>query len=90
VLGAFLPAQPADVADEGGTVRQGGGDGEGLEVEEVLVGDEDFVAVGFEVPLGDEVGGVENNSISKNTVSFCEKYDNRRKGFLLMLHHRIS
>lgn len=51
VLDALLPAQSADVADEGRTVGQGGGDGEGLEVEEVLVGDEDFVAVGFEVPF---------------------------------------
>jgi hypothetical protein len=47
VLDAFLPAQPADVADEGRAVRQRGGDGEGVEVEEVAVGDEDFVAVGF-------------------------------------------
>jgi len=31
----------------------GGGDGEGLEVEEVLVGDEDFVTVGFEVVIVD-------------------------------------
>jgi len=29
VLDAFLPAQPADVADEGRAVGQGGGDGEG-------------------------------------------------------------
>jgi hypothetical protein len=35
VLDAFLPAQPADVADEGGSVGQRGGDGEGVEVEEV-------------------------------------------------------
>jgi len=51
VLDAFLPAQPADVADEGGAVGQGGGYGEGVEVEEVVVGDEDLVAVGFEVPI---------------------------------------
>jgi len=51
VLDAFFPTQPADVADEGRSVRQGGGDGEGVEVEEVLVSDEDFVAVGFEVPI---------------------------------------
>ena len=36
---------------------RGGGDGEGIEVEEVLVGDENFVAVFFEVPFGDEGGG---------------------------------
>ena len=58
VLDTLLPAQPADVADEGRTVGEGGGDGEGLEVEEVTVGDEDFVAIGFEVPFGDEGGGV--------------------------------
>ena len=51
VLDALLPAQSADIADEGGAVRQGGGDGEGVEVEEVLVSDEDLVAVGLEVPL---------------------------------------
>jgi hypothetical protein len=45
VLDAFLPAQPADVADEGRAVRQGGGDGEGVEIEEMLMGDENFVAV---------------------------------------------
>ena len=58
VLDAFFPTQPADVADEGRSVRQGGGDGEGVEVEEVLVSDEDLVAVFFEVPFGDEGWGV--------------------------------
>ena len=51
VLDAFLPAQSADIADEGGAVRQGGGDGEGIEVEEVLVSDEDFIPVFFKIPL---------------------------------------
>ena len=64
VLDAFLPAQSADIADEGGAVRQGGGDGEGIEVKKVAVSDEDFVAVGFEVPFGDESRRINNNSIS--------------------------
>jgi len=51
VLDAFLPTQPADVADEGRSVRQGGGDGEGVEVEEMLVSDEDFIPVFFKIPL---------------------------------------
>lgn len=63
VLDAFLPAQPADVADKGRAVGQGSGDREGLEVEEVAVGDEDFVAVGFKIPFGDEAGGVQDNMI---------------------------
>ena len=63
VLDAFLPAQPADVADEWRTVRQRDGDGEGVEVEEVSVGDESFAAVFFEVPLGDESRRIYNNSI---------------------------
>jgi len=53
MLNALLPAQPADVADKGWAGGQGGGDGEGVEVEEMAVGDEDFVAVGLEVPLRD-------------------------------------
>ena len=51
VLDALLSAQSADVADEGWAIGQGGGDGEGVEVEEVLVGDEDLVAIFFEVPF---------------------------------------
>ncbi len=51
MLDAFLPAQPADVADEGRTGGQRGGDGEGVEIEEMAMGDENFVAVGFEVPF---------------------------------------
>ncbi len=54
MLDALLSAQPADVADEGRAVGKWGGDGEDLEVEEVLVGDEDLVAVGFEMPFGDD------------------------------------
>ncbi len=42
MLDAFLPAQTADVADEGRAVVIGGGDGEDGKVEEVLAGDEDF------------------------------------------------
>ena len=53
MLDAFFPTQPADVADEGRSVRQGGGDGEGVEVEEVLVSDEDLVAVGLELVILD-------------------------------------
>ena len=51
MLDAFYPTQPADVADEGRSVRQGGGDGEGVEVEEMLMGNENFGAVFFEVPI---------------------------------------
>jgi len=47
MLDAFLPSQTADVADEVGAVVIGGGDSEGGEVEEVAMGDEDFVAVRF-------------------------------------------
>ena len=75
VLHAFLPAQPTDVADEGRAIGQGSGDGEGVEVEEVLVGDTDFVAVGLEVPFGDKSRGVENDSVSKVVVDFCKKYN---------------
>lgn len=50
VLNPLLTAQPANVADEEMAVGKWGGDGEGFEVEEVAVGDEDFVAVRFEVP----------------------------------------
>jgi hypothetical protein len=51
VLDAFFCAQAADVANERGAVGIGDGDGEGGEVEEVAVGDEDFVATIFEVPF---------------------------------------
>ena len=51
MLDAFLPTQPADVADERGAVVIWDGDGEDGEVEEMAVGDEDFVAVGCEGPL---------------------------------------
>ena len=51
VLDAFLLAQSADVADEERTIGKWGSNGEGLEVEKVPMGDEDFVAVGFEVPI---------------------------------------
>ena len=50
MLDAFLPAQPADVAYEGRPVGQGGGDGEDVEIEEVAVGDEDRVFIGFKIP----------------------------------------
>lgn len=49
MLDAFLLVQPADVADEGWAGGQGGDGGEIAEVEEVLMGDEDFVAVFFYV-----------------------------------------
>ena len=87
MLDAFLATQPADVADEGRAIGQGGGDGEGVEVEEVTVGDEDFVAVGFEVPFGDEGGGVENDSVSKKIIDLRERHDNRCKRALLVIHH---
>lgn len=45
VLDAFLSAQPADVANAGRAVGQRGGDGEGVEIEEVAVGDEDFTTI---------------------------------------------
>ena len=54
VLDALFCTQAANVADERGAVGEGGGDGEGGEVEEMLVGDEDFVAVRGEIPFGDE------------------------------------
>jgi hypothetical protein len=44
----------ADVADEGMAVGKWGGDAEGVEVEEVLAGDEDLVAVGFELIILNE------------------------------------
>ena len=50
VLDAFFCAQAADVADKRWAVFVWGGHGEGGKVEEVLAGDEDFVAVGGEVP----------------------------------------
>ena len=50
MLDAFFRTHPADVADEEGAVFVWGGHGEGGKVEEVLAGDEDFVAVGGEVP----------------------------------------
>lgn len=79
MLDAFFPTQPADVADEGRSVRQGGGDGEGVEVEEVLVSDEDLVAVFFEVPFGDERRGVEDNFIGKKIINVRKKNDNWRE-----------
>lgn len=51
VLDALLPAQAADVADEGRAVVQGGGGGEGVEVEEVAVGDENFVSIFIQFPF---------------------------------------
>lgn len=51
VLDALLSAQPTDVADEGSAVGQRGDDGECLKIEEVTVGDEDFVMVFFEIPF---------------------------------------
>ena len=61
VLDTFLPAQPADVADEGRAVGQGSGDGEGIEVEEVLVGDEDLVAVFFHITESDKTFRINYN-----------------------------
>ena len=72
MLDAFLCAQAADVADEVGAVVIGGGDSEGGEVEEVTMGNEDFVAVGGEVPFGDEGGRVYNNVVAQTYVYFCE------------------
>lgn len=73
MLDALLPAQPADVADEGGTVGEGGGDGEGLEVEEVLVGDEDFVAVGFEVPIRNKAWRIQDDAVAQVIADFRKK-----------------
>lgn len=53
VLDAFLPAQPADVANKGGAVAQVGSDSEGVEIEEMPVGDDNFVAVFFELVILD-------------------------------------
>lgn len=49
MLDTFFSTQAADVADERGAVVIGGGDGEGGEVEEVLVGDEVFFIPHFEI-----------------------------------------
>ena len=83
---AFLPAQPADVADERGAVGQRGGDGEGVEIEEVAVGDEDFVAVGFKVPFGDEAGGVDDNPFTESTGHHSEYSDWDDKPITNRLH----
>ena len=66
MLNALLIAQPADIADEGRAGGKRRGDGECVEVEEVLVGDEDFVAIRFEVPLGDEGGGIEDEIVCQS------------------------
>ena len=66
VLDAFFLAQPANVADEERAVAQGGGDSEGIEIEEVLVSDANFVAVRFEIPSGDETRRIENQIISQS------------------------
>ena len=65
VLDAFFSAQPSNVANEGRAVRQGGGGGEGLEIKEVAVGDEDFVAVGFEIPFSDEIWRINDKVINE-------------------------
>lgn len=75
VLDTFLPTQSADVADEGGARGQGGGDGEGGEIEEVLMGNEDFVAVGFKVPFGDEGGGINDDLFAVSAGNFSEYLD---------------
>lgn len=64
VLDAFLPAQSADIADEGRAGGKRGGDREGIEIEEVAVGDEDLVAVGFEIPFGDKSGRIHHNAVA--------------------------
>ena len=64
MLNALLIAQSADIADEGGAGGKRCGDGECVEVEEVLVGDEDFVAIGFEVTLGDEYWAIDYKFIA--------------------------
>ena len=89
VLDAFLPAQSADVADERGPAGQRSGDGEGAEVEEVLVGDEDFVTIMFKVPFFDEAWRVEDDFISKITVDFCEKNNKLGARIRLILHHNF-
>lgn len=63
MLDALLAAQPAYVADERRAVGKWGGDGEGVEVEEVPMGDEDLVAVGLEVPFIDKVRRINYNII---------------------------
>lgn len=64
MLDTFFCAKTADVADEVRAVRMWGCDGKDGKVEEVLAGDEDFVAVGCEVPFGDEGGRVDNDTIA--------------------------
>lgn len=54
ILDAFLLAQPADIADPARPVRHGNGSGECFKIEEVLVRDENFVAVEFELPVGNK------------------------------------
>lgn len=51
ILDAFLPTQPPDIADERRAVGKGGCNGEGSEIKGVFMGDGDFVAVRFKVPL---------------------------------------
>ena len=63
VLDAFFPAQPTDIADERRAVGQGGGDGEGIEIEEMLVGDADFVVVFFEIPFLNKARRIKDNFI---------------------------
>ncbi|HBX87118.1 MAG TPA: hypothetical protein DEG09_00705, partial [Marinilabiliaceae bacterium] len=82
-------AQSADIADEGGAVRQGGGDGEGIEVKKVAVSDEDLVAIMFKVPFFDEAWRVEDDFISKITVEFCEKNNKLGARIRLILHHNF-
>ena len=63
MLDAFLPAQPADVADERRASGKRGGDGEGLEIEEVAVGDEDFISIFSQLPKSYEIWRVQYNII---------------------------
>jgi len=66
MLDAFFCAQAADVADDRGTFGQGGGDGEGGEVEEVLVGDEDFIVIGSQIPRLNKARRINDEIICQN------------------------
>ncbi len=74
MLDAFFGTQTTYIANERGTVRMGNRDGEGGEVEEMVAGDEDFVAVWGEVIIIDELWRINNYFFCKSEAGFAKEF----------------
>jgi len=77
MLDSFFRAQAADVTDEELAVRKGCGDGEGVEIKELMVGNEDFVSVVFEMPFGTKSRRIKNDFIAEKISHLRKMLDEK-------------